>query len=114
MGRQDRDCRTGNLVGLGGTLNQGDSEKGKGDYYPREIREGGVSEGRGDITRKRIPSGMGQGSGEERKKGERACIFHRKRWNEEQVGKSGERQESSGRKEVHAHSRCIVRNIVKE
>jgi len=35
----------GNLVGLGGTLNQGDSEKGN-DYYPCEIgREGVIGRG---------------------------------------------------------------------
>jgi len=46
--------------------------------------------GEGDITRIRIPNGMREGFGDGMKKGERACIFHRKRWNEEQVGKSGE------------------------
>ena len=29
------------LVGLGGTLNQGDSERGNGHYYHCEIRAGG-------------------------------------------------------------------------
>lgn len=42
---------------------------------------------------------MGHEFGDEQEKGERACIFHRKRWNEEQTGKSDERdrEESSGR-----------------
>ena len=59
-------------------------------------------------TRIKIPSGMRRGfGGRKEKKGERACIFHRKRWDEEQAGKS---EESLGRKEiVHAHSRgCVV------
>ena len=29
------------LVGLGGILNQGDSERGNSDHYPCEIRAGG-------------------------------------------------------------------------
>jgi len=46
---------------LGGTLNQGDSERDNGDYYPCEIRG---SNG----TRIRIPSGVGQGFGDKREK----------------------------------------------
>jgi len=39
-------AETSSLVELGGTLNQGDSEKGKSGYYPCGIRAGGVSGGR--------------------------------------------------------------------
>jgi hypothetical protein len=74
VGRQDRDCRTSNLVGLGGTLNQGDSRKGNSDYYPCESGREGVSGRKGDITRIRIPSGMRQGFGDEREKKENGHV----------------------------------------
>jgi len=74
-----------NLVGLGGTPNQGDSERGNNDYYPCEIRvEGGkwgVIVQDKDTERYEVDSVM-------KGKGEWACVFHRKRWNEEQAGKS--------------------------
>ena len=43
----------------------------------------GVSERRGNSTRMKIPSGMRQGFGNEKRKGEWTYIFHRKKWKEE-------------------------------
>jgi hypothetical protein len=56
----------------------------------------------GVIVQIKIPSGMGQGFGGEEGKGERSCIFRRKRWNEEQSGKSGKREERVRAKKMSA------------
>jgi len=98
VGRQDRNIAE--MSSLGGTLNQGDSERGNSDYYPCETRGS-------NSTGIRIPSGMRQGFRDEKGKGGRACVFHRKKWNEEQVGnRVKERAESSGRKKLSLPCPC--------
>jgi len=97
------------LAELGGSLNQGDSERGNSDYYPCEIRG---SNG----TRIRIPSGMRQGFGDKREKENGHVSFTerngmRSKW----VNRMKERESGEfGPKEiVLARSRgCTIRDIV--
>lgn len=88
MGRRDRIAETSNWTRRDPSTEGTPRKITAGTVLAESTREG-ISVRRGHSTRIKIPSGMRQGFGNKKGKGEWTYIFHRKKWNEEQeVGKS--------------------------